>query len=92
MFKELLKELLDSLENTEKEQDLKPFHITIKHGEDVIFDKDTNCAFVVANEEDGFYSTCYNKTNMATTVDMLRTVTTLKNKMVDEIGNKILGD
>ena len=98
MFKELLKDLqkfieeLDSETQKEQEKDLKPFHLTIKHGDEVLFDKDTDCAFVVADSGDGFYTTCYNNTNLGTTLDMLRNVEKTKNKMVDKIGNKILGE
>lgn len=96
MFKDLIKELLKELEQegnkTEKEENLETFHITIKHGDEVLFDKDTDCAFIVADDEDGFYTTCYNNTKLGTTLEMLRTVEKIKNKMVDKVTNKILGE
>lgn len=96
MFKDLLKDLLKELEKegnkTEKEDNLETFHITIKHGDEVLFDSDTDCAFVVADNGESFYSTCYNNTNIGTTLTMLKHVSDMKKKLTEKISDKILGE
>lgn len=91
MKKDLLKEFLNGIK---EEEDLKPFHIKITHGDEIVFDECSKAAFIVAESEDEewFNTTCYTKTDLATILLLLEKVTSLRDKIVDNIKNKILGD